>query len=200
MKRDPAVSSNQDNRSRAQLVLQVVVLVIFSWLYMQWTHELGHILAGLASGATIDRVILDPRTFSMTQFQSTPRPLIAAWGGPVLGVIIGAGIPLLLMRALTGFRFSLRIIAGFVLLANGLYIGLGAIYPVGDAQSLIMFGSPRWLLAIFGIACIMLARRTLRPVFEKQVHPESITHTAGWFLFAMTLAAVGLTVFEMPMT
>ncbi|MCA9274544.1 MAG: hypothetical protein KDA29_00805 [Phycisphaerales bacterium] len=167
---------------------------------MQWTHELGHIIAGLASGATIERVILDPRTFSMTQFRSTPHPLIAAWGGPLLGVIIGAGIPLLLSRVLPGFRFSLRIIAAFVLLANGLYIGLGAAYPVGDAQSLIMFGSPRWLLAVFGIASMVAARRTLRPVFEKQAQPEPIKYTAVWFLMSMALAAVGLFLFEMPTT
>lgn len=165
---------------------------------MQWTHELGHILAGLASGAAIDRVILDPRTFSMTQFHSTPHPLIAAWGGPVLGVIIGAGIPLLLTRVLPGFRFSLRIIAAFVLLANGLYIGLGAAYPVGDAQSLIMFGSPRWLLAIFGIACIVAARITLRPAINHIDRPESVKSVLPYFLLSLVLAVIGLIFFGKP--
>ena len=180
------------------MTITLIVILLFSWLYMQWTHELGHILAGLASGAKIDRVILDPRTFSMTQFHSTPHPLIAAWGGPVLGSIIGAGIPLMLMRWMRGFQFSLHIVAAFVLLANGLYIGLGAVYPVGDAQSLIMFGSPRWQLALFGITCIVAARRTLRPVFEKQAQPELIKYAAVWLVMSMALAAVGLFLFDMP--
>lgn len=179
-------------------LVSVVVTLAFSWLYMQWTHELGHILAGLASGAAIDRVILDPRTFSMTQFHSTPHPLIAAWGGPVLGVIIGAGIPLLLTRVLPGFRFSLRIIAAFVLLANGLYIGLGAAYPVGDAQSLIMFGSPRWLLAVFGVACMLPARQILIHIFQNKPIPPG-RRPAGLLVFLTVLMViVGVMFFSQP--
>lgn len=182
--------------SRTIYTPSVLAVLAFSWLYMQWTHELGHILAGLASGATIDRVILDPRTFSMTQFHSTPHPLIAAWGGPILGVVIGAGIPLLLTRALLRFRFSLRIVAAFVLLANGLYIGLGAAYPVGDAHSLIMFGAHRWLLAIFGIVCIVPARIILSPLLRKQIQPSSNAEPVPYVIMAITLATIGLIMFR----
>ncbi|MCR9076725.1 MAG: hypothetical protein NXI07_11880 [bacterium] len=188
--------SEPHSQSRTIYTLLVLTVLAFSWLYMQWTHELGHILAGLASGATIDRVILDPRTFSMTQFHSTPHPLIAAWGGPILGVVIGAGIPLLLTRVLPGFRFSLRIVASFVLLANGLYIGLGAVYPVGDAHSLIMFGSPRWLLAIFGIACIVPVRLILTPVLSKQIQLSSNAEPVPYVIMAITLATIGLIMFR----
>ncbi|MEZ6163330.1 MAG: hypothetical protein R3B67_02730 [Phycisphaerales bacterium] len=99
---------------------------------------------------------------------------------------------------LTGFCFSLRIIASFVLLANGLYIGLGAAYPVGDALSLIMFGSPRWLLAVFGIACMVAARRTLRPVIDRKDRPESVKSLLPYFLLSLVLAVIGLIFFGKP--
>lgn len=188
----PSKEAGSHSPSRIATLLMAAVLLIFSWLYMQWTHELGHILAGLASGAKIDRVILDPRTFSMTQFHSTPHPLIAAWGGPVLGSIIGAGIPLLLIRWMHGFQFSLHIVAAFVLLANGLYIGLGAVYPVGDAQSLIMFGSPRWLLALFGIVCVVAARLILRPILDARVLSISAKESVPYLVFVSILAIIGL--------
>ncbi len=165
---------------------------------MQWTHELGHILAGLASGAKIDRVILDPRTFSMTEFHSTPHPLIAAWGGPVLGSIIGAGIPLLLMRWVRGFQFSLHIVAAFVLFANGLYIGLGAVYPVGDAQSLIMFGSPRWLLIGFGVVCLILGRILIQPVLCRTLPWMTRAQTVMLLTMSGVMVVLGLTVYAAP--
>lgn len=188
--------SKPHSQSRTIYTVLVLAVLAFSWIYMQWTHELGHILAGLATGAAIDRVILDPRTFSMTLFHSTPHPLNAAWGGPILGVITGAGIPLLLTRALPRFRFSLRIVAAFVLLANGLYIGLGAAYPVGDAQSLIMFGAHRWMLAIFGIACIVPARLILAPVLRKQIKPSSNAEPVPYIIMSITLATIGLIMFR----
>lgn len=43
-------------------------------------------------------------------------------------------------------------LAGFCLIANGVYLGIGAIDPVGDARDLIQLGTPRWALVLFGIA------------------------------------------------
>ncbi len=177
------------------IAISLAVLLAFSWLYMQWTHEAGHVLAGLASDAKIDRVSLDPRTFSMTRFRSTPRPLVAAWGGPLLGSVIGAGFPLVLICFLRQWRFSLSIIGAFVLLANGLYIGIGAAMPVGDAQSLVMFGTPRWLLALFGVACLFIARVMLRPVLRSEVVPPARAQAGVFTALTIALALTGLVVF-----
>jgi hypothetical protein len=52
--------------------------------------------------------------------------------------------------------------AGFCLIANGAYIGVGSFAGVGDARDMLRHGSPRWLLAMSGIlstACgLWLAR------------------------------------------
>lgn len=173
----------------------LIVLIVFSWLYMQWTHELGHILTGLATGAQLDRVILNPFKFSMTRFSSNPHPHITTWGGPVLGVLLGAGIPLLLAHILNRHRFSLRIIAAFVLLANGLYIGLGAITPFADAQDLIRHGSSRWSLAVFGLLCCLAARLVLAQVRKKRIAISSNEHMP-YIMLSGVLMATGLLFFQ----
>jgi len=40
--------------------------------------------------------------------------------------------------------------AGFCLIANGAYIGVGAIVPVGDSSDLLQHGAHRWQFAAFG--------------------------------------------------
>jgi hypothetical protein len=46
--------------------------------------------------------------------------------------------------------FVLRFFAGFCLLANGLYIGLGSFDRVGDCGQMLRHGSERWQLWLFG--------------------------------------------------
>lgn len=161
--------AEQSGKQNSVLVaISLIGTLAFSWLYMQWTHELGHILTGLATGAELDRVILNPLKFSMTQFASNPRPHITTWGGPVLGV----------------------------LLANGLYIGLGAITPFADAQDLIEYGSPRWLLAVFGLACGIAARAILAPVLNGPSRLPTRREQVLFALLMFTLAALGFLVFN----
>lgn len=188
--------SEPHSQSRTIYTLLLLTVLAFSWLYMQWTHEFGHILTGLATGAELDRVILNPLKFSMTQFASNPRPHITTWGGPVLGVLIGAGVPMLLICLIKRHQFSLRIVAAFVLLANGLYIGLGAITPFADAQDLIEDGSPRWLLAVFGLACCIAARAILASVLNGPSHLPTRREPVLFALLTFTLAALGFLVFN----
>ncbi|MHA7813794.1 MAG: M50 family metallopeptidase [Phycisphaerales bacterium] len=151
----------------------MLTVLAFSWLYMQWTHELGHILTGIATDAELDRVILNPFRFSMTQFASNPRPHLTTWGGPVLGVLIGAGVPILLSTYMKSVRAPLLIVAAFVMIANGLYVGLGAFHPIADASDLVRHGSPRWVLGVFGLVCCVGARMMIAPVLNQRVRCES---------------------------
>jgi hypothetical protein len=48
------------------------------------------------------------------------------------------------------FAFVLRFFAGFCLVANGLYIGLGSFGRVGDCGEMLRHGSPPWHLWLFG--------------------------------------------------
>lgn len=132
----------------------------------------------------------------MTQFVSTPRPLLTAWGGPVLGVLIGAGIPALIARFSRPARAPMLLIAGFVLLANGLYIGLGAVMPVGDARSMLMFGSARWQLALFGIAGVVSGRILLGQAWRDRQQAHLWGSTLVSIMGFVVLAVVGLVFFS----
>ncbi len=138
-------------------LLLYVALLYVSWLGMQAIHELGHVLAAWATGGDVVRVKLHPVGISRTDVSPNPRPLVVAWGGPLLGVIG----PLLLVTAskfVAIKRFDWRpyadFFAGFCLIANGAYIGLGSFERIGDAGDLLRHGSPQWLLATFGLAAI----------------------------------------------
>jgi hypothetical protein len=51
--------------------------------------------------------------------------------------------------------FAAKFFAGFCLIANGAYIGLGSIDGIGDAGDMLRHGSPRWLLIAFGSLAVL---------------------------------------------
>jgi len=169
-----------------------VAIVAFSWLWLQWTHEAGHVIAGLVTGGEIERVVLDPRTFSRTDFASNPSPLITVWGGPVIGCLLGAGLPHLVSCRLRDRRAIGMLIAAAVLLGNGAYIGLGAVFPVGDAEVMRDAGTPAWALAVFGVACVlparMLAARSITSIRASEHRWASAAPTLGVLTGAMAIA------------
>ena len=66
----------------------------FCWLAVQAVHEMGHIVAALATGGTVSQVVLHPLTISRTDLTENPHPLIVAWLGPLVGVAapLGSGV------------------------------------------------------------------------------------------------------------
>ena len=132
----------------------VLIASIFSlaWLLMQAVHEFGHAIAAWATGGTVERIVLHPLAISRTDVEPNPRPLLVAWAGPIAGSVI----PLLLWAAIAGSRLSVawlaRFFAGFCLLSNGLYIGIGSFQKIGDAGDMQQYGSPIWTLWLFGLA------------------------------------------------
>jgi hypothetical protein len=62
--------------------------------------------------------------------------------GPLLVWILGASV------RLRG-AFVLRFFAGFCLLANGLYIGIGSFNRIGDCGEMLRDGSEMWQLWLF---------------------------------------------------
>lgn len=125
--------------------------LLASWLGMQEVHELGHVLGAWATGARVVRVVLTPTAISRTDVAENSRPLVVAWAGPGFG----ACAPLVLWLAARVARlpgaFVLRFFAGFCLLANGLYIGLGSFGRVGDCGEMLRHGSAPWQLWLFGV-------------------------------------------------
>jgi hypothetical protein len=142
-----AVESN----IHANRLVLIVSTLIGSWLGMQILHELGHAFGACITGGTVARVVLHPLAFSRTDLAENPHPLLVAWAGPVIGVLL----PLVLWLIASAVRmpgtFVLRFFAGFCLIANGLYIGVGSFDRVGDCGTMLRHGSSPWQLWLFGV-------------------------------------------------
>jgi hypothetical protein len=128
--------------------------VLGSWLGMQAVHELGHIVGAWLTEGRVERVVLNPLTISRTDVSHNPSPLIVVWAGP----IFGAAVPLLLWLVASKARrpdaFVVRFFAGFCLVANGLYIGVGSFGRIGDCGEMLRQGSAAWQLWLFGAATV----------------------------------------------
>ena len=139
------------NKRLLQLLL-ITTFVGFSWLAMQAVHELGHVILARVTGGEVIKVALHPLTVSRTDLGLNPHPLTVVWGGP----IVGSGLPLLGFGLAAWLRipgtYLFRFFAGFCLMANGIYIGIGRFLAEGaDPWVMTENGSPRWLLIGFGI-------------------------------------------------
>jgi hypothetical protein len=117
---------------------------------MQAVHELGHVVGAWITGGRVERVVLHPFTISRTDPAHNPNPLVVVWAGPVVGVAAPLflwGIVAVVPRRAA---FVLRFFAGFCLLANGLYIGVGSFGGIGDCGEMLRHGSAMWHLWLFG--------------------------------------------------
>lgn len=127
-------------------------LLPLSWLGMMLVHELGHVLGAWITGGTVDKVVAQPWTISRTDLTDNPHPLLVAWAGPVGGVLMPlAALGLGHVCRVPGI-YLLRFFAGFCLIANGAYIGVGSFDAVGDAGDLARHGASMWHLWTFGLA------------------------------------------------
>ncbi len=137
----------------ARRTVLIVSTLVGCWLAMQAVHEFGHMLGAWLTGARVERVILHPLTISRTDVAENTHPLTVVWAGPLVGVML----PLLLWLAARQLQlrgaFLLRFFAGFCLVANGLYIGVGSFEQVGDCHEMLRNGSDLWHLWFFGIVC-----------------------------------------------
>jgi hypothetical protein len=137
-----------DRKTRAGLV---AVGLISSWFGMQAVHELGHVTVAWLTGGVVERVVLHPLTISRTDVSPNPRPLAVAWAGPIVGSILPLTVAAMLRNKSRASRTCAEFFAGFCLIANGAYIGVGSLDGVGDAGDMLRHGSPPWLLVTFGI-------------------------------------------------
>jgi hypothetical protein len=132
----------------------IVSTILGSWLGMQAVHETGHALAAVLTGGRVAKVVLHPLTISRTDLAVNPHPLIVAWAGPVTGVLL----PLALWGIVAALHmpgaFVLRFFAGFCLIANGAYIGVGSFEKIGDCGQLLQNGAALWQLCLFGAVTI----------------------------------------------
>ena len=144
----PPFSRGWHNRVR---LLVLAPFLYACWLGMMAVHEAGHVLHAWMSGGTVSAVRVPLLGFSVTEFSTNPRPHFVAWGGAVWGCML----PLLLWSTLHIQRLPARNVvqffAGFCLIANGAYLGAGWKASAGDAADLVEYGTPAWVLVVFGV-------------------------------------------------
>lgn len=183
---------------RVHQVVLIFSTVYGSWLGMQDVHEFGHVTAAWLTGGRVSKVVLYPLTISRTALAEDPKPLAVVWSGP----LVGAALPLAVWLAARAVRLSgdfvLRFFAGFCLVANGAYIGIGSFIRVGDAQTMLALGAARWHLWLFGVLTApagLWLWHDLGPHFGFGKAAGAVRRNVAYVTFAccVTLFAMGLT-------
>ncbi|MHC5058384.1 MAG: hypothetical protein ACYTKD_27315 [Planctomycetota bacterium] len=99
-------------------------------------HEIGHVFGVSVGGGAASQITLNPFFWSRTYYSSNPSPMLAAWGGPIGGVVLGlapAGILVLL-----GYQVPrlLAVLAVASLGVNGVYLTAEIAGNTGDGADL----------------------------------------------------------------
>lgn len=136
-------------RSTAGIVL--LITAIACWYGMMAVHESGHVIHAWVTGGTVQAVKLPLIGFSETAFFPNPRPHAVVWGGPVWGCLLPMLIDGMAWLFAKKIRHFTRAFAGFCLMANGAYIGLGWIDRIADAGDMMHYGTPVWVMIVFGV-------------------------------------------------
>jgi hypothetical protein len=142
------------NTNRMRRAMFMAAVVLGSCWGMMAVHELGHVLGAWATGGVVRHVELRPWRISRTDVMPNPSPLIVAWAGPIVGVIVPLVMWLLGRKFATKATKLLRFFAGFCWIANGAYLAFGSIGGVGDAGDLLRHGAAAWQLWLFGAVCV----------------------------------------------
>jgi hypothetical protein len=122
-----------------------------SWLAMMAVHELGHVLHAWISGGVVRAVHVPLAGFSITEFDCNPHPHFVAWGGPIWGTLLPLAVWGVFRALRLQFLRAAQFFAGFCLIANGLYLGVGWTTRAGDAGDLVRHGTPVCGLVAFGM-------------------------------------------------
>ena len=158
---------------------------------MMAVHELGHVVATYATGGTVIKVDLEPLSISHTEYGELPHPGIVVWSGPIIGSLL----PLVVVPAGKVGQFF----AGFCLVANGAYIGLGSFAGIGDCALMLLTGTPKWGMWIFGLVAfpsgLYLWHRlgSLADFWKWQVGSR-IAYSAAGLLVVVVAALTGLAI------
>lgn len=139
---------------RVHQIIFIASTLTMSWLAMMGVHETGHVLGAWLTGGCVAGVVLHPLTISRTDLSINPHPLYVVWAGPLFGVSAPVLAWIVAQVARIPSWYLLRFFAGFCLIANGAYLGVGSFDSVGDAGDLLRHGAPIWQLWLFGALCV----------------------------------------------
>jgi hypothetical protein len=150
---------SEQNPARWRRLHQVVLvtsIVPLSWLGLMAVHEFGHVLGAWLTGGTVVKVVLYPLTISRTDVAPNPKPLIVAWSGPLVGVLVPLAVLGLAWILRLWGAYLLRFFTGACMIANGCYLGIGSFGGIGDAGDLLRHGAAAWQLWLFGAVTVPL--------------------------------------------
>lgn len=136
--------------SSLKSIAPLVALIVIAWGVMTFTHEMGHVVAGWISGATLTDLDLAPWRLPFSLHAPDPYPLVTLWGGPLIGIFAPMVTAALVRRPWCWF------IADFCLLANGIYLALAWIEGDRflDTPRLLESGTPPILIALYCLLTI----------------------------------------------
>ena len=146
-----------DAPPRSRITVGTVLMtgsVMIAFNGMVLLHELGHVVAIVLSGGKVDYVQVFPVDFGFTARAVDPHPLLATWGGPILGCAFAVVILLLVALAAPRFIAPALMLVVVAFLANGMYLAVGVFSGVGDAGDLLRHGMPPWSLVAVGLALV----------------------------------------------
>jgi hypothetical protein len=175
---------------RFHQVLLIGSFLPLCWFGMMAVHELGHVVGVLATGGAVAKVVLYPLTISRTDVSVNPCPLLVVWTGPIVGVVLLVGLAILARVGKLRCAYLLRFFAGFCLIANGCYVGLGSFGGVGDAGDMLRLGSPIGCLWLFGLATVPFGFylwNGLGPNFGLGSAQGKVDHRAAYLCLALLL-------------
>lgn len=142
--------------ARVSQLAFVVSLLAICWLAMMAVHEFGHVLGAVATGGSVERVVLHPLAISRTDVSPNPHPAIVVWMGPVIGCLLPVVFTTMVPARLVALRNIAKFYAGFCLAANGAYIAIGSFEGIGDCGVMLATGASQWSLVVFGAATVPL--------------------------------------------
>jgi hypothetical protein len=181
---------------RINQFLLLIGLAGFCWPMMMLIHESGHALAAIATGGHVQRIVWYPLVFSRTDVNPNPKPLIVVWAGPIVGAIAPAAISACISAVRLSISYLISFFAGFCLIANGAYIGVGTFERVGDAKDMLRLGSPAWIMLLFGAVatiCGLWIWHGVSPRLGLGSQPAYVRrdHAYGLLAVAVFICAIG---------
>ncbi len=179
---------------RLRQILLILGTFAVSWLMMMAVHELGHVIHAWISGGQVVYVELRPWTISRTDVWPNPRPLFVVWGGPIWGCVLPLIACWLARLFRWRFDYLLTFFAGFCLIANGVYIGVGGPPGVGDAGDMLNYGCPLWMMLVFGITTAtpgLYLWNGLGPRFGLGPSPDVVDSAAPWSVWGSFVIVAG---------
>lgn len=139
---------------------------------MTVSHETGHLIGGLVSGATLVDFDLAPWRLPYSLHAPDPHPLVTLWCGPLFGVAVPLCAAILLKRPWLTF------VASFCLVANGAYLALAWVSgdPLLDTARLLRAGASPLSISAFCAVTIGFGYPRFRDACVQTLRPTPADH------------------------